>query len=53
MASFKRGRTKSRRSGCLMCKPWKHQRCAKHKRMKFSDMVRAERAKSMVCEAVG
>lgn len=26
MAHHKRKRPKSRRAGCLMCKPWKHER---------------------------
>jgi len=53
MANFKRKRPKSTRSGCLMCKPWKDQRCAKHKRLKFSDQARADRAMRMICETVG
>lgn len=53
MAHHKRKRPKSTRSGCLLCKPWKDQRCAKHERMKFSDRVRADRARRMICEATG
>lgn len=51
VANFKRKRPKSTRAGCLMCKPQKHQGCAKHKRLKFSDAVRADRAIRMICEA--
>lgn len=53
MANFKRRRPKSVRAGCLLCKPWKRQECAKHKRAKFSDQVRALRAASMICEETG
>lgn len=31
---YKRKRPKSTRAGCLLCKPWKRQECAKHKRMR-------------------
>jgi hypothetical protein len=53
MANFKRKRPKSTRSGCLMCKPYKHQGCSKDDRLKFSDFRRLDRARRMVCEAVG
>lgn len=52
MAHHKRRRPKSTRSGCLMCKPWKDQRCAKHKRAKFRDYANAKFADRMICEAV-
>lgn len=42
MANHKRRRPKSRRSGCLMCKPWKHQRCSKAKRAKVSVLRRLQ-----------
>jgi hypothetical protein len=35
-----------------MCKPWKDQACAKHLRAKFSDQVRADTARRMICEEV-
>jgi hypothetical protein len=48
----KRKKPKSGRAGCLMCKPQKHQLCAKHKRLKFSDQRRADAADRMKCEEV-
>jgi hypothetical protein len=39
------------RAGCLWCKPWKDQKCPKHKRMKFRDLVKAEAAAQWICEA--
>lgn len=48
----KRGRPKSTRAGCLLCKPYKDQKCPKHKRLKFSDQRRADAARRMVCEEV-
>lgn len=35
--NHKRGKPKSRRSGCLHCKGWKHQREAKAERFKASE----------------
>lgn len=52
MAHHKRKRPKSTRAGCLMCKPWKDQRCAKHLRMKFRDLANAKAADQMICEVV-
>jgi hypothetical protein len=51
----KRGRPKSTRAGCLLCKPHKRQGTCLHDRLKFSDRVRAQAAadqvRRFVCEA--
>lgn len=44
MAHHKRRRPKSRRAGCLMCKPWKHQRVGG----KRSEHITVRRAKQNV-----
>lgn len=44
----KRGKPKSSRSGCLMCKPHKRQGSCLHDRDKFSDRVRKEAAQDQV-----
>ena len=41
MTHHKRKRPKNRRSGCLMCKPWKMNGARKKDRMKPSDRRRA------------
>lgn len=55
MANFKRKGPKSTRSGCLMCKPWKHQSCThrandKRKALDFENEAQrsAERVASIM-----
>lgn len=44
----KRGRPKSTRAGCLLCKPHKRQGACLHLRDKFSDRVRKQAADAQV-----
>lgn len=44
----KRGRPKSTRAGCLLCKPHKRQGSCLHERDKFSDRVRRMAADDQV-----
>jgi hypothetical protein len=50
MAHHKRGRPKSSRAGCLMCKPWKHQRGAGSYSHKASDLRRDVDARQQLRE---
>jgi hypothetical protein len=42
--NHKRGKPKSARAGCLMCKPHKHQRTAKAKRLLARDLRKPQMA---------
>lgn len=46
--NYKRGKPKSSRSGCLMCKPWKRQGSCLHQRDRFSDFRRGQVAKEKI-----
>lgn len=49
--NFKRGKPKSSRSGCLMCKPWKRQGSCHHERQRFSETRRLTIAREKIkCE---
>jgi hypothetical protein len=51
MAHHKRKRPKTARAGCLMCKPWKHQRVGKHRNLRLMDKRAAESARQQMREA--
>ena len=46
--NFKRGRPKSSRAGCLLCKPHKRQGACLHERDRFSDRRRKDAAEREV-----
>jgi len=48
MAHHKRGKPKSSRSGCLLCKPHKRQGCRKHPRSKRAQAILAEPIAALV-----
>lgn len=46
MANFKRGKPKSARAGCLLCKPHKLQGSCRDHRDRFSDLKRRKGAEA-------